>query len=174
MACNDELLCELAAPPLSSAVLNTQAAGYEAAALLDGLMSGQVKRSRRILTEAVQVVTRRSTDIVALADSEVAQALRYIRENAGRRLRVEEIVDSVALSRRGLEIRFQRAVGRSLHDEIRRVRLERAKRLLLESDLPLLAVAEASGFATPSYLAQVFREETGMTPARYRRHVRGG
>jgi LacI family transcriptional regulator len=136
-------------------------------------MSGRIKRPQRILAEALEVVTRRSTDVLALEDREVTQALRYIHENAGRPLRVDEIVKPLAVSRRALEIRFQRAVGRSLHDEIQRMHLERAKRLLRESDLPLANVAEASGFTTPSYLAQVFRQQLGMTPARYRRHVRG-
>jgi LacI family transcriptional regulator len=170
---NDELLCELADPPMSSVAINAERAGYETAALLDGLMSGRIKRPQRILAEALEVVTRRSTDVLALEDREVTQALRYIHENAGRPLRVDEIVKPLAVSRRALEIRFQRAVGRSLHDEIQRMHLERAKRLLRESDLPLANVAEASGFTTPSYLAQVFRQQLGMTPARYRRHVRG-
>lgn len=170
---NDELLCELADPPLSSVALNAERAGHEAAALLDGLMSGQVPKPQRILAEALEVVTRRSSEVMAMDDREVAQALRYIHENAGRPMRVDQIVHSLAVSRRALEIRFQRAVGRSIHDEIQRAHLERAKRLLRESDLPLPGVAEASGFATPSYLAQVFRQQTGLTPARYRRQVRG-
>lgn len=170
---NDELLCELADPPLSSVALNAERAGYEAAALLDGLMSGRIKRPQRILAEALEVVTRRSTDVLAMDDREVAQALRFIHENAGQPIRVDEIVRHLAVSRRALEIRFQRSVGRSIHDEIQRAHLERAKRLLRESDLPLPKVAEAAGFTTPSYLVQVFRQQVGQTPARYRRQVRG-
>jgi len=170
---NDELLCELADPPLSSVALNADRGGYEAAALLDGLMSGRIQQPRQILTEALHVVRRQSSDVMAMDDREVAQALRFIHENGGRPIRVGEIIRRLALSRRALEIRFQRAVGRSIHDEIQRVRLERAKRLLLETDMPLPQVAEASGFTTASYLAQVFRRQTGMTPARYRRRARG-
>jgi LacI family transcriptional regulator len=170
---NDELLCELADPPLSSVALNAEGAGYEAAALLARLMAGRSKKPQRIMAQALQVVARRSTDFLAMEDREVAQTMRYIHENAGRPLQVRQIVEQVALSRRALEIRFQRAVGRSIHEEILRKRLERTKTLLQESNLTLPEVAEVSGFTTPSYLAQVFRQRIGMTPARYRQHVRG-
>lgn len=170
---NDELLCELADPPLSSVALNTERAGYEAAALLEGLMSGRSRKPRHIVTEALRVVTRRSSDHMAWEDAEVAQALRFIGEHAARSIRVPDLVQRLAVSRRSLEIRFRRLVGRSIQEEIQRVRLERARQLLVESDLPLPAVAEASGFAAPSYLAQVFRKHFGLTPARYRRQARG-
>lgn len=170
---DDELLCELADPPLSSVALNSERGGYEAAALLDGLMSGRLKGPRRIVSEALYVVARRSSDVLAIEDRDVARAMRFIHEHAGRPVRVDEVVRFVELSRRALEIRFQRFVGRSIHDEIQQAHLDRARRLLLETDLPLPTVAEASGFNTPSYLAQVFRRHIGMTPARYRRQARG-
>jgi LacI family transcriptional regulator len=170
---NDELLCELSDPPLSSVAMNAERGGYEAAALLDQLMRGRVRRAKRILVQPQWVVTRRSTDIVALEDREVAAAMRFIHENAGRPLQVLDVVRSLELSRRALEIRFQRAVGRSIHAEIQRVHLERAKRLLTETDVAMPSVAEASGFASPSYFGAVFRHELGMTPAKYRRHARG-
>lgn len=170
---DDELLCELADPPLSSVVLNSERGGYEAAALLDGLMSGRIREPQRLVSEALYVVTRRSSDLLAIDDPDVARALRFIHQHAARAVRVDQVVRYVELSRRALEIRFQRAVGRSIHDEIQQARLDRARRLLLETDLPLPTVAEASGFNTPSYLAQVFRRHVGMTPARYRRQSRG-
>jgi len=170
---NDELLCELADPPLSSVALNAERGGFDAAALLAGLMSRRIRKPRRIVTPALGVVTRRSTDMTAIEDSEVANAVRFIYENAGGHLRIDDIADEMAISRRSLEIRFERALGRTLHEEIRRVRLERATRLLLETDLPMTTVAETSGFNTPSYLAQIFKQHTGMTPAQYRRQSRG-
>jgi LacI family transcriptional regulator len=171
---NDELLCELADPPLSSVALNAEAGGYRAAALLDRMMRGRSRKPRRLLVEPLRVVARRSTDIVTLDDPEVAAAMHFIQDHATEPIGVLDIVAEVMISRRALELRFRRAIGRTLHAEIRRVRLERASRLLLETDLPITRVAEASGFGRASYLAQAFRRAFGSTPARYRRHLRGG
>jgi len=170
---NDELLCDLADPPLSSVALNAERGGYEAAAVLDGLMSGRIDQPQRIVSAALHVVPRRSTDVSAMEDREVALALRFIEIHAGRPIRVDDVVQHVGLSRRGLEIRFHRAVGRSIHDEIQRVRLDRAKRFLLESDLSIPKVAEGAGFGSASYLGQVFRRRIGATPAQYRARIRG-
>lgn len=170
---NDELLCELADPPLSSVALNAEAGGYRAAALLDRMMRGESLEPTRLLVEPLRVVARRSTDIVALDDPEVAAALHFIHDHATEPIGVADVVKDVMISRRALELRFRKVVGRTLHAEIRRVRLERASRLLLETDLPITRVADAAGFGRTSYLAQAFREAFGTTPARYRRRMRG-
>jgi LacI family transcriptional regulator len=117
-------------------------------------------------------VTRRSTDIVALDDAEVAAALHFLHDRAAEPIGVGDLVKHLMISRRGLEIRFRKVVGRTIHEELQRVRLERARRLLLETDLAVPGVAEASGFASASYLAQVFRRAFGITPARFRRQAR--
>jgi len=138
---DDQLLCDLSNPPLSSVALDTEQGGYEAAALLDGLMSRRVRRPRRILVPPRWVVTRRSSDIVALDDRSVAAAVRYVREHAGSPIQVRDVVAASGLSRRTLEIRFQKAIGRSVHDEIQRVHLDRAKRFLRETKLPVARIA---------------------------------
>jgi len=171
---NDELLCELSDPPLSSVAINAEGAGYRVAALLDAMMHRRARRPQRLLAEPLHVVTRRSTDSVALDDVEVAAALHFIHDHAGESIGVDDVVSHLQISRRALELRFHRAVGRTVHRELQRVRLERAKRLLLETDLPIPAVAESAGYGSASYLAQVFREEFGSTPARYRRQTRSG
>ena len=171
---NDELLCELADPPLSSVVLNAEAGGYRAAALLDRMMRGDCDGPRRILVEPLHVEARRSTDIIALDDPEVAAALHFIHARATEPIGVPDVVAEVLISRRALEQRFRKATGRTVHDEIRRVRMERACRLLTETDLPIARVAEASGFGRVSYLAQSFRQAFDVTPARYRRRLRDG
>lgn len=169
---NDELLCELAYPPLSSVALNAEAGGYRTAALLDGMMRGRVRRPRRLLVEPVNVVTRRSTEIEAHGDPEVSAALHYIHDRAGEPIRVADVVRHVLISRRSLEIRFRNAVGRTPHAEIQRVRLDRAQRLLLETALPIPRIAEASGFSSASHLSQILRNVVGTTPTRYRRRMR--
>ncbi|MHB0959376.1 MAG: XylR family transcriptional regulator [Pirellulaceae bacterium] len=171
---NDELLCELADPPLSSVALNAEQGGYRTAELLDQLMRHKSRKQRRLLVEPLHVVTRRSTDIVAIQDRSVASALHFIHQQARRPIQIDDVVRHVAISRRALEIRFRAAIGRTILSEIQRIRLQRAKRLLLETDLPLPAVAESAGFGTPSYLVQVFRQRVGVTPAKYRRQIRTG
>jgi LacI family transcriptional regulator len=171
---NDELLCELADPPLSSVALNAEAGGYRVAALLDQMMRTRLRgraartKPRRLLIEPLRVVTRRSTDMIAQGDPEIAAALRFLQDHAGELIRVGDVVKRLMISRRALEIRFRNAVGRTVREELERIRLERAKRLLLETDHSITRVAEAAGFNSPSYLAQVFRRHVGQTPARYR------
>jgi LacI family transcriptional regulator len=137
-------------------------------------MHGRVRQPCRLLVEPLHLVTRRSTDISALEDPVVARALHFIHDHAGQRIGVGDVVKQLLVSRRALEMRFKKVVGRTLLEELRRVRLERARRLLLETDLPLPQVAQAAGYSSASYLTEVFRQELGQTPARYRRQVREG
>jgi LacI family transcriptional regulator len=169
---NDTLLCEMANPPLSSIVLNAENGGFNAAALLDRLMSGRATSPERIAVEPLQVVTRQSTDVTALEDPDMAHALQFIRENAGRPILVKDIANALGISRRNLEIRFRRAIGKSMNQKIQQAHLERAKRLLLETDLPLTKVAEFAGYNSTSYLAVVFHEAFGMTAAKFRTYGR--
>ncbi len=171
---NDELLCELSDPPLSSVALNVEQAGYEAAALLDGLMSGRVREPRRILVEPTYVVTRRSSDVLAVDDRQLARALRFIQDNAARPIAVDDVVRHVGCSRRTLELRFRRMLARSVNHEIQHARLERAKRLLAETDLPVVKIAIAAGFDSPSYLVRLFHRRFGLSPTAYRQRLRRG
>lgn len=165
---NDEVFCGLAYPPLSSVALNGETAGYRAAELLDGMMHGLIPKPRRIQVEALGVVTRRSTDIVAVEDEDVASALQYIHREQGRNISVESVVQEVAVSRRNLEKRFRDTIGRTILEEIQITRLERAKRLLLETTYPVSKVAELAGFGTTGYFIQFFQNRVGKTPRKYR------
>jgi len=169
---DDRLLCDLSNPPLSSIGFNAEKGGFLAAGLLARLMAGRVSRPQRILVDPIGVTTRSSSDVIAVADRHVAQALRFIRDNGRRAIRVGDVVSHSGIGRRALEIRFQKALNRSIRDQIQRTHLERVNRLLAETDLPLEKVAELSGFNSLSYLSNVFRRETGMTLAQYRRHTR--
>ena len=128
---NDEVFCELADPPLTSIALNAETAGYRAAELLDAMMQGRLRKRRHIVVEALVVVTRRSTDIVAIDDEDISAALKFIRRQ-GHRISVEDVAREVAVSRRNLEKRFRETIGRTVLEEIQLIRLERAKRLLLK------------------------------------------
>lgn len=165
---NDELLCELAAPPLSSVIPNTHRTGYEAAALLDRLMTGKKVTAKAHLIAPLGVAARQSTDVLAIDDHEVASAVRFIREHACEGINVADVMRVVSLSRRLLEQRFQRLLGRTPHEEIVHVRLNRVQRLLAETDLPLYLIAERTGFEHVEYLSVVFKRELGKTPRQFR------
>ncbi len=170
---NDEPLCELAEPPLSSMASNSARIGYEAAALLDRLMSGKSVREPWLEVDPLGVVTRKSSDRWAIEDPDVAAAVRYIRENASNPIGVSDIVSALSLSRRSLELRFKRALRRSPLDEINSVRVERAKELLIKSDFKLSRIALACGFHSVIHFHTVFRRHAEMTPLAYRHRTRG-
>ena len=168
---NDEVLCEQCEPPLSSIEPDPERIGYEAGELLDRLMAGEDVGcvERRIGPRTI--VARQSTDVLAIDDASVAEALRWIREHACDGLEVKDLVRSMRVSRSLLERRFRKYLGRSPQQEIRRIQVNRAKELLAQSDLPLEQIAELSGFKGAPYLSVVFKRETGQTPGQFRRSV---
>jgi LacI family transcriptional regulator len=170
---NDEVVCDLSRPPLSSVAVPAERVGYEAAVLLDRLLGGEKPPIRPLLLPPHCVVTRQSSDMLALGDPDVAAALRVIHARGHHPLSVDDVLREVPVSRRSLERRFRKLLHRGLWEEIRRVRVERAKALLTESDLPMQDVAERSGFTDGKHLSVAFRQETGLTPTTFRRRTRG-
>jgi LacI family transcriptional regulator len=136
------------------------------------MMRRRLRKPRRLVAEPLHVVTRRSTDMIAIDDPEVAEAVGFIHDHATEFIQVDDVVQHVMISRRNLETRFRKLVGRTPHGELQRIRLQRAVRFLAETDLSIPKIAEAVGYTTPSYFIQVFRKEHGTTPARYRRQMR--
>jgi LacI family transcriptional regulator len=169
---NDDLIQSLASPPLSSIGTATEQIGFEAGVLLEKLMQKQTIAALYVTIPPTGVITRRSTDLTAVSDNEVAGALRFIREHANGSLGIEQILQSVTVSRRQLERRFRAILGRSMLDEIRRCRVERARQLLLDTDLTIPQIATASGFSSASYLTVVFGEMVGETPGNFRKTIR--
>ena len=167
---NDELECLLSYPPLSSIVNPAEQIGFRAAKLLDRLMSGQRPPRKTIFVSPSHVVTRQSTDIVAVADPDVSTAVAFIRDHAVENIGAAEVVHALSMARRRLERRFREMLGRTILQEIQRVRIERVKHILAETNLPMAAVRHA-GFSTPQRLAVVFRQATGEMPTGYRRRT---
>jgi LacI family transcriptional regulator len=165
---NDEALCDLAIPPLTSIDVNAEGIGYHAAALLDGMMNGEKAAGEEIRLAPRAVVTRRSTDVIASEDEDVSRAVRYIREHACRGLQAGDVLDYMGMSRSTLQERMKQYTGRTIHREIQRVRMSRAKELLAMSDMTIKQIARESGFGSVQYLTRVFRAMTGETPAGYR------
>ena len=166
---NDDLLCDLSNPQLSSISMNVSRAGYDAAALLDRLMAGEPMAGQQILVDPGQVVVRQSTNILAISDRQVANAIRFIREHARNMIRVDDVVAGVSASRRLLERRFQKVLGRSILKEIQRVRVELAREILVKTDLPIAKVAQETGFSNATHLGVIFKRATGLTPLAYRK-----
>lgn len=166
---NDELTVAMARPALSSIELPGFRIGEEAAALLAALMAGaRVSPVPRLLPPE-GVISRASTDVLAMDDEAVVQALRFIRESAARPITVNDVLDAVPLGRRSLERRFRRAVGRSLLDEIRQAHVARAQRLLRDTTLDMPVVARESGFASAVRFSTVFHQLVGLSPTAFRR-----
>ncbi len=165
---NDEPLCLVSDPPLSSIWPNHAQVGYEAARLLDAMLRGQPPPKSPIYLSPGHIVTRLSTTTLAVEDRVVAAAARFIREHASDGINVEDVVREAAVCRSVLQRRFKDVFRRTIHDEIVTARLGRAKELLRDTDLPLALIAEKSGFRHQEYMGAVFKQRLSTTPARYR------
>lgn len=175
---DDELICELAVPPLTSIRQAARRIGYEAARLLDARIrpaggATAASAAASILVPPIGIVPRPSTDTLAVRDTAIAGVVQTIRDRACQGLSVEELVTVSGLARWKLEKQFKDMVGHSVHDDIVRVRLAEAQRLLRSTDLPLKVIAPRAGFHSVPYLITVFRRRFGVTPARFRRFERG-
>jgi LacI family transcriptional regulator len=166
---NDQLLCELASPHLSSIIPDTHRTGYEAAALLARMMKGEPCDTMETRIPPVGVCVRQSSDVLVTDDSQIALAVQFIRERAAESIKVKDVIGAVHLSRKVLEIRFKRLLNRTVHEEIIRVKLNRVKDLLLNTDLKLAEIGSRTGFEHVEYLSVTFKRETGLTPAAYRK-----
>ena len=174
---NEDILCELASPSLSSVMLDCEAMGFRAATALDAILEGGsagggLPEGSRIEVPPKEVVERESTRTFACEDPLVARAVTYIRAHAHEGIDVSDLLALVSASRRSLETRFRAAMGRSLHEEIVRAKLSRARRLLRDTDATIDRVAEESGFGAVGRFHVAFREAEGMAPGEWRR--RGG
>ncbi len=170
---HDELTSQITRPPLSTIDFSPARIGWEAASLLARLFKGEAPPREPVKIPPARIIARQSTDSLAIDDPMLVKALEYIRENASTAISVADVLDSVSISRRVLEQRFQKFLGRSPAAEIRRVRVEKAKRLLADSDRPMAGIAAACGFEHPEVLARVFRRQEGITPSVFRKRVRG-
>ncbi len=169
---NEVLACELARPPLSSVVPDCPRIGYEAAEMLDRIMRRESVGSLRRVVPPSGVVTRQSTEVMAISDPVLAEAMRFIREHACEGIGVDDVAEAAGTSRSVLQRRFRAGFGHTVHDAIAAVRLQRARQLLAETTLPLAEIAERAGYSQAEYLSTFFKKATGLSPAAYRREHR--
>ena len=165
---NDALICEICSPPLTSIELNTYDTGFRAAQMLEKMMTGEEVSSDGAFFGPITVRERLSTDTVAVDDANVAQALKYIRENATFNISVNDVLKQVDISRRKLEARFKKILGRTPHEEIQHRRLLRVKQLLRDTELSVAEIAGLTGYTHPEYLSVAFLREIGMPIREFR------
>lgn len=166
---NDEIICNLSEPPLSSVSLNIQRGGYEAAQLIDQLLKKNDTAYEDVIIQPVTIVNRMSTDVYATNNPAILVALKYIHQNLANKINVEDIVKQVPLSRRLLEIRFKEVTGHSIYQYLSDLRMERFSQLLLASDEPIADLAMQVGLPDFKNLARQFKIWKGCTPAEYRK-----
>jgi LacI family transcriptional regulator len=169
---DDDLLCEICDVPISAVRQPGEQIGGKAVELLERLMDGYAQPRMPNWLEPLTIVTRQSTDTLAVSDAALVAALKFIRKASGRPVQVDDVASAAGVSRRVLERRFASHLRASPADYLRSARLERAKALLVETDRAIPDVAAAAGFGSPEYLAQAFRAELGTSPLRYRRFAR--
>jgi len=166
---NDDVRCDRGDPPLSRVAKNARRVGYDAAAMLDRMMRGERPRQTRTPVAPLGVVSRRSTDFVAVGDPDLAAAVRFIRDHACEGITIDDVIDHVQLSRSTLKRRFAQALRRSPSEEIRRVRIARVKELLTATAYPLMKIAALAGFEHVESMCKLFKHATGSTPGKYRK-----
>jgi len=169
---NDEMMCELTSPPLSSVEQGVRRMGFQAAALLDRLMAGARASPLRYVIQPEGVVSRQSTDTLVIEDADLAAALQFIRRHACDGICLADVLEAAPVCCSTLAKRFRTVLGRTIHAEIQRVQMERAGQLLAQTNLPIKTVARRVAFKSSQYFSTVFRRTTGCTPAEYRRDRR--
>jgi LacI family transcriptional regulator len=171
---NEALVCDFAPVPMSSVDPDLEQQGYEAAKLLDRLMDGEAPPAEPILIPPRGVVTRQSTDILAVSHAQVARALRFIWEHYHEPIQTPDVATAAGMSRRNLERFFRRHLQRSINAEIMRCRIEHARDLLVKTDLKAHEIAERTGFGGMVQLSRAFLHETGVRPSCFREQHRAG
>lgn len=167
---NDETICRLASPNLSSLSQNVEQSGYDVALLIDRLLRDPSAGWEDVMVRPTHIVTRQSTDIFANNDPHIAEVLKYIHKHISRKIQVDDLVRLVPLSRRLLEERFKRSMGRSIYDYVIKERIEKMAQLLCEGHSVSEAAVEL-GFSDIKNVSRTFKQIKGMTPSEYRQHI---
>ena len=169
---DDEMICNLCYPTLSSVVFNTEQVGFDAAALLERMIrSDPPQEEREIILKPTYVHVRQSTDVLAVDDIIVAKALGFIKNNSNRQLSVDMVADDINISRRKLERKFHNSLKSSVHKMIVRSRAEKVEQLLIETDLTLSQIAIELDFTNHQQIDRYFKRCKGITPSEFRKQI---
>ncbi|MHC5146986.1 MAG: DNA-binding transcriptional regulator [Planctomycetota bacterium] len=165
----DEFICNLTEPPLSSVFLDNEKAGFEASRKLQKMMKEGKTPHQEIIVTPTHIVTRQSTDILAIDDPQVALAIRYIRQHSKELIQVNDVVNVVGMGRRTLEERFKKVIGRSIFEEITRCRIKKICQAILESNKSISGIAFDFGYSSDAHISRYFKRIKGITPLEYRK-----
>jgi len=165
---NDEFICDLANPSLSSITLNSEMIGYRAAQQLAKLMLGKTLHDPIVVGSPMHVNTRTSTDIMLIDDPCIRKALLFIRQNSAALIHVKDVAEASGISMRSLHKRFGTLVGRSVLEQIHHEKIDNICRVLLDSQLTVTQIANQMGFADTKQLDRIFKRFQGMSPTQYR------
>jgi LacI family transcriptional regulator len=166
---NDDQICDMVYPSLSSVALDVEKAGFEASEMLDKMMSGKKMPPQTVIVQPNRVVMRQSTNVVAVQDKLVSQALNFIHQNAKRLIQVDDVVKDLSISKSNLQDKFMKTLGRTVYDEIKRVRIDLISQMLIETDLSISDIALSLGYDNTNHIARYFRQKMGMSPVDYRK-----
>ncbi len=169
----DELLSDSCHPALSGIATPAKQIGYQATKILHSMIKGTGVPKKDIFIKPEEIEERLSTEMMAIDDPQIIKALEFLRDHACEPIKVEDILKAVPMARRSLERRFMQYIGRNPAQEIRHLRINQARKLLVKTDLSMEDIAEACGYASYNYLGNVFKAETGYSPGRYRIIARG-
>ena len=165
---DDNLVCNLANPKLSSVIIDIEQAGFDTASAMHKMMAGRTIPPKDIIVKPLKVAERHSTDIMAIEDDAVKEALEFIRKHSHQLIQTEDVAEAVGISRRSLESRFRKIIGHSVFVEIRRKRIEKICSLLIETDLTITKIALMLGYNDSDHIARFFKKEKNMTPKQFR------
>lgn len=169
---NNVMICDSRLPSLSSVEQNSERVGYEAASLLDRMLSNKRLKAEQIVVPPKGIVTRMSSDILAVDDPALATALLYIRDHLSEPFGIVDVVRASGISRSNLENRFRLRLKRSINQEIRIRRLKKAQQMLRDTMLSMEEIAKMAGFRRATYFSNFFAAQTGMSPGSWRRQHR--
>lgn len=167
----DDLLSHTVSPALSGILIPTEQIGYQAAKKLHQMMQGENVPADETLIPPLGIRERLSTDTLAVEDPQLVKVVEYIKKHAFESITTNDILNAIPMARRSLDRRFQKAFGRTPPEEIKRIRINKVRQLLADTDLPMQNIAEACGFSTYNYLTHVFKQTTGETPSEYRKKM---
>jgi LacI family transcriptional regulator len=166
---DDEFICDLTDPPLSSIPLDNESAGFEASRLLGMMIKGKPVLTKEITVVPTHVIARHSTDMLAIDDPDVAKALKYIRQNTKDLLQINDVLNVVSVGRRTLEERFKRILKHTVFDEITRCRINHISRLIVETNKSIGEIALDFGYTSEAHISRYFKRIQGVTPLEYRK-----
>jgi LacI family transcriptional regulator len=166
---NDEVICNMSNPPISSIALDVENAGYKIGKLMESMIKKEQDFYEDVIVVPTTVITRQSTDIFAIKDDQVLKALRYISDNINDKVQVSDVLENVPLCRRSLEKRFISIIGRSIYQEILRQKIERASFLLLETNLTVSEIAIQCGLDDDKNFSRLFQKNNRISPLQFRK-----